>query len=238
MHDTDTRHDMQPFNYQRRGVTSTVKAVNESAREIMHTISTDAIDRAGDIVEPGGAKLDNFMANPVVLVNHDYNVQSIIGKAVDVRVEKGSISARTQFRDTPLARDAFELAKAGIGGWSIGFRPIKHEGIEDEKGRLKGFRFTEWELLEYSAVAIPMNQDIVNNSVVRSMLVGGVAHVRQLFTEVPENLPPVREPEKAQAGTGLQTEALAELATALRGEERRLGRWNASQEILADLDKR
>ena len=61
-----------------------VKAVNEEEREVLHLISTKARDRAGDIVNPKGLDLKNFKKNPVVLVNHDYRVESIIGKAVVV----------------------------------------------------------------------------------------------------------------------------------------------------------
>lgn len=156
--------------YRRVGVTATVKAVNDEKREILHLVSTPAVDRAGDIVEPGGAKVDNYLKNPVVLVDHDYTVEKIIGKATSIEIQEGGVWARTQFRDSDLGRESFAIAKEGLGGWSIGFRPIKHEAMKDEKGRLKGFRFSEWEMLEYSLVAVPMNHEVVQGAVQRGLV--------------------------------------------------------------------
>lgn len=144
-----------------------IKAVNKTEREILHLISTDSVDRAGDVVEPGGADIANYMKNPVVMVDHDYRIDRIIGKALSIEINAKGIYARTKFLDTPLAQAAFQLASEGIGGWSIGFRPIDYNSIKDSKGAFKGVKFEKWELLEYSMVAIPMNQDVVNNAVSR-----------------------------------------------------------------------
>lgn len=162
---------------QRAFVHHKIKAVNKELREILHMITTPTTDRAGDIIDPKGADISNYLRNPIVLVNHSYDApRDVIGRALSIEVRDDGITARTKFRDTALARDAFALAAEGLGGWSIGFRPQKYTAIRDEKGMLKGFHFTRWELLEYSLVAIPMNQEIVNN-----MVKQGLIH--------PENLP-------------------------------------------------
>ena len=146
-----------------------IKATNDEHREILHLISTDSVDRVGDIVEPGGAMVDNYLKNPVVLQDHDYTVEKIIGGAVRLETEDGKMWARTRFMDTERGQMSYNLSKAGLGGWSIGFKPRKAVAIEDEKGHRKGIRFKEWELLEYSHVAIPMNQDAVNHAVARGL---------------------------------------------------------------------
>ena len=151
-------------------VTSVVKAVNEDQHEVLHMITNGATDRAGDVVDPAGAEIANYMKNPVVLANHDYSIENVIGKAVGIEVQEDAIYARTKFLETPLAQTAFNLAKEGIGGWSIGFRPIEHEAMKDGKGQFKGFKHDRWELLEYSSVAIPMNQDVVNNAIHRGLM--------------------------------------------------------------------
>lgn len=158
-------------NHVKAFVRPEVKAVNRAEREVMHLITNSSIDRGGDIVEHAGADVGNFLKNPVVLVDHDYRVEKIIGSAASLEITDKGIYARTKFLNTPLAKSAFELAAEGIGGWSIGFRPVSHEPIKDAKGVFKGVRFKKWELLEYSMVAIPMNQDVVNNAITRGWVV-------------------------------------------------------------------
>lgn len=147
-----------------------IKAINKERREILHVISTSSTDRAGDVVEAKGADIDNYMRNPVVMANHDYRIEMIIGRG-SVMVQDDSIIARTAYLDTPLGNTAFKLAEAGLGGHSIGFRPLKWKLIEDSESKgITGMRFTKWELLEYSMVAIPMNQDAVMNCIQRGIM--------------------------------------------------------------------
>lgn len=146
---------------------TTVKAINKAEREVAHVITTANPDRVGDIVEAAGADMAHFLKHPVVVRDHSYKIEDIIGRAITLTVEEGGIFARTKYRDTPLGRDAFNLVAEGLGAWSIGFRPISFKAMKDEKGITKGFRFTKWELLEYSQVAIPMNPDAVQNAVTR-----------------------------------------------------------------------
>jgi HK97 family phage prohead protease len=101
------------------------------------------------------------------MADHSYSIDRIIGRAVNLTVDENGIFARTKYRDTPLGRDAFNLAAEGLGAWSIGFRPISFKAMKDEKGYTKGFHFTKWEMLEYSQVAIPMNPDAVQQALTR-----------------------------------------------------------------------
>jgi HK97 family phage prohead protease len=149
---------------------TTIKAVNKEQREVAHLITTKNPDRVGDVVEAGGADLANYLRHPVVMANHSYRIEDVIGRAVSLQIDDDGIFARTKYRDTPLGRDAFNLAAEGLGAWSIGFRPIKFAAMKDEKGITKGFRFTKWELLEYSQVAIPMNADAVQNAITRGFV--------------------------------------------------------------------
>lgn len=158
-------------------VNPVVKATNDKDREILHLISTSSVDRAGDVVEPGGAQVDAYLKNPVVLQDHDYTVDKIIGTAVRLEIDGDAIWSRTRFNDTERGEQSYRLSKAGLGGWSIGFRPQEYDSIEDDKGRRRGFRFKKWELLEYSHVAIPMNADAVNTVVARGLVSRDLVHV-------------------------------------------------------------
>lgn len=165
---------------------SEVKAVNEDTREVLHLISTGSRDRQGDVVEPMGVNLKNYRRNPIVLANHRYDIESIIGRSTMVEPADDGIYARTKFLETPLAETAFRVTAARLGGWSVGFRPMPKShtvkaGVDagckkcEELAKDKGSRewhmhFTAWEMLEYSSVAIPANQDVVNHAVQRGLV--------------------------------------------------------------------
>jgi HK97 family phage prohead protease len=161
--DQDPECELIP-SYLRSLCATTIKVVNKEAREVAHIITTVNPDRVGDVVEASGADLANYLRHPVVMADHSYSIERIIGKATALTVDEKGIFARTKYRDTPLAKDAFNLASEGLGAWSIGFRPIAFKAMKDDKGITKGFRFTKWEMLEYSQVAIPMNADAVQQA--------------------------------------------------------------------------
>ena len=175
----------------------TVKAVNDDAREVLHLITNARPDRVGDVVRAEGAEVTDFMRNPVVMANHDYKIENIIGRAVALEVTKEGIYARTQFRDTPLAKEAYQLAKEGLGGWSIGFQPLQYDSIKDEKGRTRGFDFKRWSLHEYSLVAIPMNPDVVQGLVQRGLITE--ANTEQFFTAPAEVEPSTEASHETKA---------------------------------------
>ncbi len=152
-----------------------VKAV-EGERALNVTITTNTVDRSGDIVEPKGAKLVNFRKNPVVLMAHDYQGLPI-GKASNLEKTENGINAKVTFPEEgvyPLADTVYNMYKQKyMRAWSIGFIPIKSEDIvdddeKDKKGGCSGYRgrrFKTWELLEFSACAVPNNPDVSTNMV-------------------------------------------------------------------------
>ena len=149
---------------------SEVKEV-KGERALNVTITTNDVDRSGDIVEPKGAKLTNFKKNPVVLMAHDYQGLPI-GKAKDLVKTDNGITAKVIFPEEgtyPLADTVFNLYKQGfMKAWSIGFIPIKSEDIVDDEDKDSktvsyGRRFKTWELLEFSACSVPANPNALGN---------------------------------------------------------------------------
>ena len=204
-------------NYVRCAVTPEVKATNGKSREVLHLISNAAVDRAGDVVEPGGIDVANFLKNPIVMVDHDYRTEKIIGKSVSTEVNEDGMFSRTRFRDTPLAKDAYSLASEGIGGWSIGFRPIEYESRKDEKGNFKGFHFKRVELLEYSFVAVPMNQEVVAACVQRGLVHDGTVSTLFKSGEMPS--PPAaaaRDNAKVVEAEGRELDSVLEALSGLK----------------------
>jgi len=151
---------------------SEVKEI-KGERALNVTITTNDVDRSGDIVEPKGAKLTNFKKNPVVLMAHDYSGLPI-GKASDLTKTDNGITAKVTFPEEgtyPLADTVYNLYKQKfMKAWSIGFIPIKSENIVDDEDKDSkrvsyGRRFKTWELLEFSACAVPANPHALTNMV-------------------------------------------------------------------------
>lgn len=139
--------------------------IDRNEKTITHYITSDTIDRDGDIVIPSGGDFSNYLKNPIVLFMH--NQYYPIGKNLWLKIEKSGdneyLLAKTKISDkTDLAQDIFNLYEEKIlNAWSIGFKPNweKAEQID------KGWKFNEWELLEYSAVSIPANPDALTTAI-------------------------------------------------------------------------
>ena len=88
-----------------------------------------------------------------------------LGTALKVWVEKGrGLLFRIQFTTpdiNPFAEQVYRAYLAGLlRATSVGFRPlVDPEPITDEKGRTTGYRFTQKELYELSAVPVPANPE-------------------------------------------------------------------------------
>ena len=128
-------------------------------------ISTDEVDRHGDVIVPEGWQLEAYRRNPVFLWAHDYT-RPVIGKAVSVWQEPHSLLARMEFAPTEFAQEVALLYRSNYQrGVSVGFRPIAYEERRQEKtGTFLGIRFLEQELLEVSAVPVPANRSALRRS--------------------------------------------------------------------------
>ncbi len=124
-------------------------------REIRIVATTGVIDRQGDIVDPLGVQLDNYKPNNVVLAGHDPSQP--IGNAWP-SIVNGRLEATVRFAPAGVSAKADEfcgLYKSGVmKAVSIGFQPIESEPLAGG-----GRRFTKWELLEISLVAVPANSE-------------------------------------------------------------------------------
>ena len=122
-------------------------------------LSTDDVDRHGDVIAADGWRLESYRSNPVFLWAHDY-ARPVIGRAVDTWMEPHRLLARVEFAPTQFAQEVAGLYQAGYQrGVSVGFKPLKYEERRHEKtGAFLGIKFLEQELLEVSAVPVPANR--------------------------------------------------------------------------------
>jgi HK97 family phage prohead protease len=133
---------------------------NDGHVKLTAVINTREIDRYMTIIEPRGGDFQNYKRNPVLLWAHgmDENVGTVpIGEVNEIRVHDDYVEVDlTIYGDQEVgARIGQMYKKKQLRGFSIGFIP-KSFAVEmiDEQPIV---RFSQWELVELSAVSIPAN---------------------------------------------------------------------------------
>jgi len=136
--------------------------------EISGTANAKIIDRMDEVVLPEGLDAKNFLKNPVLLSDHMYFTQSVIGSVTLLRPESEGIMFDAFIGDPRKARltenqtDIRSLTLQGLlQTVSIGFLPQKIIAPKfDDDGKLMEPAIVErFELLELSVVAVPANPD-------------------------------------------------------------------------------
>ena len=150
-----------------------IKAEETEERVVQFTISKEVEDRDGDIIRASGIDLTNFNKNPVFLLCHNSH-DLPVGKVTKVWVEGKSVKATVYFptldelasnpeyasEKAKLVDFVFHCYKNGmLNAVSVGFIPL--EWTETERG----YDIQKWELLEFSAVPVPANQDAIAEAV-------------------------------------------------------------------------
>jgi len=74
-------------------------SVSKAGPKIEATISTETIDRDGEVLIAQGMDATEFNANPVVFYNHDY--AQPIGRVTDLRRSEKKIDATIEFAQRP-----------------------------------------------------------------------------------------------------------------------------------------
>ena len=127
--------------------------VKQEAGEYRIVATTRDIDRDGEVVEPSGVRnFDAYLSrNPVILWAHDYG-QPPVGKATGGELKEDSIELTIEWADTEFGREIKYLYDNGfMSSFSIGFIPRDYKVVNEV------WHWTDWELLEVSAVPVPAN---------------------------------------------------------------------------------
>ena len=142
-------------------------------RSVLFTISKEVVDRDGDILRASGVDFSNYMKNPVFLSFHNSR-EFPLGKVTRFWVEGNEVKAIVYFptleelstdpnnasEKAKLVDFTYHCYKTGmLNAVSVGFIPF--EWIETDNG----YDILKWELLEFSAVAVPANQDAIAQAV-------------------------------------------------------------------------
>lgn len=155
----------------RKDLTVNTEEIGE--RVVRFTISKEVTDRDGDILRASGVDFSNYMKNPVFLGFHNSH-DFPLGKVVKFWVENDSVKADVYFPTlAELSSDmnnvsekarvidfTYHCYKTGmLNAVSVGFIPTEYKETKT------GYDITKWELLEFSAVAVPANQDAIAEAV-------------------------------------------------------------------------
>jgi hypothetical protein len=161
---------------------------NPGERSDVSWISTESVDRAGEVVIAKGMNDSQFAQNPLVTLGHAYWMPPVGKSLWRKRVKDGElvgIKAKTRYPERPGSWPEGEpwppdqvlaLVQAGLlQGKSIGFLPTKVH-VPDEKEVKKngwpnsvGLVIDEWLLLEYACVFLPANQDALVEAVSKGL---------------------------------------------------------------------
>lgn len=144
------------------------RVVDERQGKVHAVVSTEAVDRMGDIIRQEFWNLADFNDHPVLLQSHNYgSVLSQIGEWENMRLNrpKKTLEGDAIYykgRGNADADWAFELAKMGKAAYSVGFIPDMEKAKEiDGEGTYfrPNFEFRGQKLLEVSHVVIPANAE-------------------------------------------------------------------------------
>lgn len=152
-----------------------VKTEELEDRTVRFKISSEVVDRDGDILIAKGCDFTNFAKNPVFLPFHnqkDYPLGipknwGVEGKSVycDVyfpTIQELSSNPAEASEKAKLVDFTYHCYKTGmLNAVSVGF--IAKDVVPNKE--TGGFIIKDWELLEFSAVAVPANQEAIAQAV-------------------------------------------------------------------------
>jgi len=149
-----------------------ISSINEEERTLETIVSTEEIDRHGDIVLSDEWDLEDFSKNPILLWQHNLNSSYDglpIGKVLEIQkitLDNGirGVQAKIYFSKDEFADRVFNLYREGVlKAFSIGFRALEY---------LDGNRniITKIKLTEISSVPIPANQSaLIKGDLMKSL---------------------------------------------------------------------
>lgn len=133
-----------------------IKAEDDGSNSFEVIMTSGALDRHGETVNPDGWVFDNYMLNPVVLYAHDYSSLPI-GLVNEIRRDGDKWIAKGVFAPedaSPMAGYVKKLYKAGfIKTVSVGFMPLELDA---------NYNSIRQELLELSFVPVPANPEALS----------------------------------------------------------------------------
>lgn len=147
--------------------------------------SSDVEDRYGDVVDQKTWRLKNYQKNPIILIDHIYSVETIVGRATEMKIapiegaEAGAGKNGLYLTiEWDLGRElGLEVAgmveRGFVNAGSVGFRSFKmtrRSGLPKDHPQFSadGYLLEENDLYEFSIVAVPANQEALAQRAARA----------------------------------------------------------------------
>jgi phage head maturation protease len=182
------------------------RVLDEKKGRLSAIVSSESVDRDGDIIRTEGWDMKNFNSHPVLLANHDYHsLRSQIGVWEKMEIHGDMMVGQARFfigKGNEEADWAFELAKEKQLAFSVGFIPDMEKAVPLHKGDAFGAQGMEYkgqELLEVSAVTVPSNPDALQR-LVKS------ANLQPVIREIAEERLTAVDESEEQGMIGLKQE--------------------------------
>lgn len=128
--------------------------------------STSTPDRYNDVVDQSTWVLDNYRMNPVIQVDHCYEVEATVGRAASVGVVAGALTVEVVWGTDPKSQlVAQKVMEGSLNAVSVGFMPgrVTQRSLlpQNDPAYTDGYGYVYYdcELLEVSVVAIPANPE-------------------------------------------------------------------------------
>ena len=138
-----------------------LRLLDEEAGIISAVVSTEDVDRDGDIIRQEGWNLTHFSAHPILLSSHNYRgLTNQIGEWIRMAVEDNQLVGHAKYyigEGNDEADWGFKLATKGRAAFSVGFVPDMSQAKQIEANGNISYEFHAQELLEVSQVTVPSN---------------------------------------------------------------------------------
>jgi hypothetical protein len=176
----------EAFRYRKRVLAQGPSELTPGERADVSWISTEDPDRQGDVVLARGMNDTQFALNPIVTMQHSYQLppagQSLWRKRARADFGGQGIKAKTYYPPLPegwpsdkdwVPDVAFTLVQSRLlNGKSIGFLPVKVHTPNQQEIEQNGWQgvalvVDEWILLEYACVFLPAQQHAVVEQVAK-----------------------------------------------------------------------
>jgi hypothetical protein len=180
-----------PEHAYRHLITAKSVDVQPGERSDISWISTESVDRVGEVVLAAGMDDSQFRDNPLVTLAHRYDLPPVGRSVWRQRARDGQrglsgIRAKTHYPPAPpgwpsatawTPDQVLALIEAGLlQGKSIGFLPTRVHAPTRQEAQRNGWSddvhlvIDEWLLLEYACVTLPANQDSLVQAVAKGNL--------------------------------------------------------------------
>jgi len=138
-----------------------LRVLDEDAGLVSAVVSTEDVDRDGDVIRQEGWDLSHFAAHPILLASHNYRgLTNQIGEWTQMQVEGSLLVGHAKYyigEGNEEADWGFKLASKGRAAFSVGFVPDMSKAKQIEANGNISYEFQGQELLEVSQVTVPSN---------------------------------------------------------------------------------